>query len=47
MRSQSRSDCYDNAPAERLWSRLKTEVLELREWLVFTDLANAQARVIS
>ena len=28
-----------------LWSRLKTEVLELREWLVFTDLADAQASV--
>ena len=42
LRSQSRrSDCYDNAQAESLWSRLKTEVLELREWPVFTDLAGA------
>ena len=31
LRSQSRrGDCYDNAQAESLWSRLKTEVLELR-----------------
>ena len=30
-RSQSRrGDCYDNAQAESLWSRLKTEVLEVR-----------------
>ena len=28
-----------------LWSRLKTEVLELREWPVFADLADAQASV--
>ena len=28
-----------------LWSRLKTEVLELREWPVFADLADAQARI--
>ena len=40
-----RGDCYDNAPAESLWSRLQTEVLELREWPVFADLADAQASV--
>jgi putative transposase len=46
IRSQSRrGDCYDNAQAERLWSRLKTEVLELRERPVFTDLADAQTSV--
>ena len=46
LRSQSRrGDCYDNAQAESLWSRLKTEVLEGREWPVFTDLADAQASV--
>ncbi|MDJ0367828.1 integrase core domain-containing protein [Hymenobacter sp. H14-R3] len=44
MRSQSRrGDCYDNAQAESLWSRFKTEELERREWPVFADLANAQA----
>lgn len=32
VRSQSRrGDCYGNAQAESLWSRLKTEVLEVRE----------------
>ena len=42
-RSQSRrGDCYDNAQAESLWSRLKTEVLEVRERPVFADLAKAQ-----
>ena len=46
LRSQSRrGDCYDNAQAESLWSRLKTEVLEEREWPVFADLADAQASV--
>ena len=46
LRSQSRrGDCYDNAQAESLWSRLKTEVLEGREWPVFADLADAQASV--
>ena len=46
LRSQSRrGDCYDNAQAESLWSRLKTEVLELREWPVFADLTDAQASV--
>jgi len=37
--------CYDNAQAESLWSRLKTEVLEGRERPVFADLADAQASV--
>ena len=46
VRSQSRrGDCYDNAQAESLWSRLKTEVLEIRERPVFTDLADAQLSV--
>ena len=46
VRSQSRrGECYDNAQAESLWSRLKTEVLELRERPVFADLADAQASV--
>ncbi|HEX8426392.1 integrase core domain-containing protein [Hymenobacter sp.] len=46
VRSQSRSgECYDNAQAERLWPRLKTEVLEVREWPVFADLSDAQASV--
>ena len=40
-----RGECYDNAQAESLWSRLKTELLEAREWPVFTDLADAQASV--
>ena len=35
VRSPSRRGDYcDNAQAESLWSRLKTEVLELREWFV-------------
>ena len=29
----------------RRWSRLKTKVLELREWHVFADLADAQASI--
>ena len=46
VRSQSRrGDCYDNAQAESRWSRLKTEVLELRERPVFADLADAQTSV--
>ena len=46
LRSQSRrGDCYDNAQAESLWSRLKTEVLEGRERPVFIELADAQASV--
>ena len=45
-----RSECYDNAlpgttQAESLWSRLKTEVLEARDWPVFADLADARASV--
>jgi len=40
-----RGECYDNAQAESLWSRLKTELLELREWPVFLHLADAQASV--
>ena len=46
LRSQSRrGDCYDKAQAESLWSRLKTEVLELRERPVFADLTDAQRSV--
>ena len=46
VRSQSRrGDCYDNAQAESLWSRLKTEVLELRERPVFADLTDAQRSI--
>ncbi|WP_375436386.1 integrase core domain-containing protein [uncultured Hymenobacter sp.] len=46
MRSQScRGECYDNAQAESLWFRLKTEVLEVRERAVFADLADVQASV--
>ena len=40
-----RGECYDNAQAESLWSRLKTEPLELRKWPVFLDLADTQASV--
>jgi putative transposase len=40
-----RGECYDNAQAESLWARLKTELLEAREWPVFNDLADAQASV--
>ena len=46
LRSQSRrGECYDNAQDKSLWSRRKTEALELREWPVFADLADAQVRV--
>ena len=46
LRSQiRRGDCYDNAQAESLWSRLKTEVLEGRERPVFAGLPDAQASV--
>ncbi len=46
LRSQSRRDeCLDNAQAESLWSRLKTEELGPREWPVFRDLADAQHSV--
>ena len=45
-RSQSRRvECLDNAQAESLWSRLKTEELEAREWPVFRDLSDAQQSV--
>ena len=30
---------------DRLWSRLKTEELEARDWPIFTNLADAQASV--
>jgi putative transposase len=40
-----RGECYDNAQAESLWARLKTELLEARKRPVFTDLADAQASV--
>ena len=40
-----RGECYDNAQAESLWPRLKTEELEARDWPVFTDVADAQASV--
>ncbi len=46
VRWQSRrGDCYDNAQAESMWSRLKTEVLEIRERPLFADLADAQRSV--
>ena len=46
LRSQSRrAECLDNAQAESPWSRLKTEELEVREWPVFRDLADAQQNV--
>ena len=40
-----RGECDDNAQAESLWSRPKTEELEARDWPVFADLADAQARL--
>ncbi|RYE89520.1 MAG: IS3 family transposase, partial [Cytophagaceae bacterium] len=40
-----RGACYDNAQAESLWARLKTELLEAREWPIFMDLADAQTSV--
>lgn len=45
-----RGEYYDNAlpgttQAESRWSRLKTEVFELREWPVFADLVDSQASV--
>ena len=46
MRSPCRrGERYDNAQAESRWSRLKTEVLERREWPVFADLADTQASI--
>ena len=38
-----RGECDDNAQAESLWSRLKPEVLEARDWPVFSNVADAQA----
>ena len=47
-RSQCRrGECYDNAQAESLWSRFKTEELERWEWAVFADLTDAQASAAS
>lgn len=44
--SQSRkAECLDNAQAESLWSRLKTEELEARPQPCFADLADARASV--
>jgi putative transposase len=40
-----RGECCGNAQAESCWSRLKTDVLELCEWPVFADLADAQVSV--
>ena len=46
QRSHSRrGECYDNAQTESLWSSLKTEELEARDWPVFADLADAQVSV--
>ena len=36
-----RGECDDKAQAENRWFRLKTEPLKLRDWPVFTDLADA------
>ena len=36
---------HDNVQAESLWSRLKTEVLEVRERTLFADLVDAQRSV--
>ena len=48
VRSQSRrGDYYDNAQAESLWSRFKTEEPERWKGAVFTDLADAQASAAS
>lgn len=44
LASMSRAgDCYDNAQAESLWSRLKTELLD--EGHAFDDLAHAQQEI--
>ena len=44
VRSMSRrSECYDNAQAESLWSRVKTEVLLGRT--AFASVAEAQAEL--
>lgn len=43
LRSHSRrGECYDNAMAESLWSRLKAEELDARDWPIFDDLAEAR-----
>jgi len=44
LASMSRAgDCYDNAQAESLWSRLKTELFD--EGHAFNDLAHAQREI--
>ena len=44
LASMSRAgDCYDNAQAESLWSRLKTELLD--EGTAFDDRAHAQQEI--
>ena len=40
-----RGECSDNAQAESRWSLLKTEVLEVRDWSGFSDLADTQVSV--
>jgi transposase InsO family protein len=40
-------DCYDNAQAETLWSRLKTEIFEGYKQPVFADLADAQRSIVN
>lgn len=46
MRSQSRrGECLNNAQAESLWARLKTEEIAQREWPVLRDLVDAQHSV--
>jgi putative transposase len=40
-----RGECCDNAQVESRWSHLKTELLDHRDWPVFADLADTQARV--
>lgn len=39
-------ECESCARAESLWSRLKTEELEARDWPVLADLIDAQASVV-
>ena len=48
MRSQIRSNCYENAlpnmtQAKSPRSRLKTEMREFCEWHVFAEMAKARA----
>jgi transposase InsO family protein len=45
-RRAAAATAIDNAQAESLWSRLKTEVLEVLERPVFANLADAQASVV-